>query len=111
MVQLSPDPDFHFEILRDLSAASYGGADIGEVLTAALPIIPGNFESYYSAFNTLGNNVLTTVQSTSSSKSTVSARDAYFHASIFFRSADFFLHGNHFRSTNRFAVGKTDCCF
>jgi hypothetical protein len=35
MVQLSTDPDFHFEILRNLSAGSYGGTDVGEMLTAA----------------------------------------------------------------------------
>jgi len=58
MVQLNPDSDFHFEILRDLSAAVFGGGDISEVLTAAYQIVPGDFESYSSAFDTLANNLL-----------------------------------------------------
>jgi hypothetical protein len=47
MVQLSSDADFQFELVRQLGVASYGGADIGEVLTAAANILPGDFESWY----------------------------------------------------------------
>jgi hypothetical protein len=58
MVQLSPDSDFHFEILRQLAVATYGGADIAEVLTAASGIVPGDFESFYHQFDILANRVL-----------------------------------------------------
>jgi dienelactone hydrolase len=94
MVQLSPDPDFHFEILRDLSAAVFDGGDVGEILTAAYPIVPGNFESWYSAFNTLANNLYSKAQNINNCSFPVSARDAYFRASTYFRGADFYLHGN-----------------
>jgi pimeloyl-ACP methyl ester carboxylesterase len=93
-VQLSTDSDFHFEILRDLSAAVYGGADIGEVLTAANLIVPGNFESYYLQFNNIANKVLAWAKSIDPKKYPVSASDTYFRAATYFRSADFFLHGN-----------------
>lgn len=94
MVQLSSDSDFHFEILRDVSAACYGAGDVGEILTAANNLIPGNFESFYSAFNTLANTVYTAAQKIDASKFPISARDAFFRASTYFRSADFYLHGN-----------------
>ena len=94
MVQLSADTDFHFEILRDLAAASYGSGDIGEVLTAAYEIVPGNFESFYSSFNTLANRVYNAAQNIDARMFPVSARDTFFRASTYFRSADFYLHGN-----------------
>ena len=94
MVQLSADSDFHFEILRDLAAASYGSADVGEVLTAAYDTAPGNFESFYSSFNILANSVYTAAQKIDARIFPVSARDTFFRASTYFRSADFYLHGN-----------------
>ena len=94
MVQLSADPDFHFEILRDLAVAPYNGADIGEVLTAAGAIKPGNFESYYGGFNDLASRVYDAAQKIDAQEFPVSVRDAMFRASTYFRSADFYLHGN-----------------
>ncbi|KAF4617999.1 hypothetical protein G7Y89_g15006 [Cudoniella acicularis] len=94
MFQLSTNPDFHFEILRDLSAAPGGGADIGEVLIAAAQIQPGDFESYSTAFNSLADRVYARAQGIDMGRFLASARDAYFAASTYFRSADFYLHGN-----------------
>jgi dienelactone hydrolase len=94
MVQLNDDPDFHFEILRGLSAAPYGGSDIGELLLAAAQIKPGDFESFYAAFSSLANRVYDAAQKIDASRLPVSARDAMFRASTYFRSADFYLHGN-----------------
>ncbi|AIE61506.1 hypothetical protein [Bacillus methanolicus] len=39
------DHTFSFELLRALSYAPYGGADIGECLSTAYRIEEGNFES------------------------------------------------------------------
>ncbi|MCJ1374229.1 hypothetical protein MMC20_005461 [Loxospora ochrophaea] len=94
MVQLSTDSEFSFEILRDLATAPYSGSDIAEVLTAAAQLTPGNFESYYSAFNTLANRVYNATQQIDIGRFPVSFRDAMFRASTYFRSADFYLHGN-----------------
>lgn len=94
MVMLSPDSDFHFEIIRDLSAASYGGGDISEVLTAAAQIEPGNFTSFYEAFNTLANQVLAAAQKIIIHRFPVSASDTFIRAATYLRSADFYLHGN-----------------
>ncbi|RDL37690.1 uncharacterized protein BP5553_05123 [Venustampulla echinocandica] len=93
MLQLSTDHSFHFELLRVLAIAPYHGSDIGEVLEAAGKIEPGSFESFYSVFNSLAENVLARGEAIDSSKYPISARDAYFAASTYFRSADFYLHG------------------
>ena len=94
MVQLSPDSDFHFEILRQLAVATYGGADIAEVLTAAAGIVPGDFESFYHQFDILANRVLRQAQAIDVKEFPVSVRDTMFRAASYFQSADFYLHGN-----------------
>lgn len=94
MLQLSPDHSFHYEIIRTLSHARYYGADVGEVLQAAQEITPGNFESFSKAFDALATRVYNQAEKIDSSKYPVSARDAYFRASNYFRAADFYLHGN-----------------
>jgi hypothetical protein len=57
MLQLSPDPTFHFELLRVLGTARDLGADVGEVLTVAARILPGDFESWCVEFDLLGRRV------------------------------------------------------
>ncbi|KAK2599131.1 hypothetical protein QQS21_005392 [Conoideocrella luteorostrata] len=94
MVKLSPDLDFHFEILRAMSLAPFEGSDIGEVLVAAQKIKPKDFESYYGAFNRLATRVHEAAKDIDSHKYPVSARNAFFKAATYYRSADFFLHGN-----------------
>ena len=94
MYQLSNDTEFHFEILRVISLSPFEGADIGEVLVAANQINPGNFESFYTAFNSLAIRVQTVANSINSTKHPISARNALFKAASYYRSADFFLHGN-----------------
>ncbi|CAH0046982.1 unnamed protein product [Clonostachys solani] len=94
MFQLSSDDDFHFELLRVLSLAPYEGADIGEVLVAAKKIDAGNFESFHDAFFDLATHVDETARNIDKGKHPVSARNALFRASSYYRSADFFLHGN-----------------
>ncbi|KAI0472538.1 alpha/beta-hydrolase [Xylariaceae sp. FL0804] len=94
MIPLSSDSDFSFEILRDLNSAPYGGADIGEVLVAANEIQPGDFESFSGAFDRLANRVHAQAVAIDPVRHPISARDAYFRAASYYRSADFYLHGN-----------------
>ncbi|RFU35780.1 hypothetical protein B7463_g569, partial [Scytalidium lignicola] len=94
MIHLSTNESFHFELLRTISHARYFGADINEVLQAAGQIEAGNFESYYTEFNNLANRVNSQADQIDRTKYPVSAKDAYFRASNYYRAADFFLHGN-----------------
>ncbi|OHF02072.1 hypothetical protein CORC01_02651 [Colletotrichum orchidophilum] len=70
----------------------YDGADLGEVLTTANQIIPGDFASYASSFSSLAYSVLDRAKSIAKAKFPVSARSAFFAAATYFRSADFYLH-------------------
>ncbi|KAJ1560407.1 hypothetical protein HK405_007206 [Cladochytrium tenue] len=94
MLHLNPDESFHYEILRVLAHARYGGSDVAEVLSAASLIRPGDFESFYDAFARLARRTLERARSIDANAYPVSARDAFFQASNYFRAADFFLHGN-----------------
>lgn len=91
MKPLSTDTTFHYELLRVLGTSRSYGADIGEVLKVADQIIPGEFESWYEAFNELAKHVHA---SSSHTRHPVSVRNAMFRAASYYRAADFFLHGN-----------------
>ncbi|KAK4083001.1 uncharacterized protein Triagg1_1891 [Trichoderma aggressivum f. europaeum] len=94
MIKLSTDQSFHFEILRAVSIAPYQGADLGEVLTAAAKIKPGDFESYYTAFHDLAVRVHNQADKIDVAKYPVSARSAFFREATYLRTSEFFLHGN-----------------
>lgn len=91
---LNADTAFHFEIMRALSLTRYEGADVGEMLKIAAAIKPGDMESFAQEFNKLALHVQGQADAIDAAKNPVSARDAYFRASTYFRCADFYLHGN-----------------
>ncbi|MEO7033122.1 MAG: alpha/beta fold hydrolase [Gemmatimonadaceae bacterium] len=91
MTRLHPDQTFHFEILRALGVARYGGSDAAEVLAIIDKLEAGNFESWYRAWVTLAERVEASISATSQP---VSVRDAMFRAATYYRAADFFLHGD-----------------
>lgn len=92
MTKIHPDQTFHFEVLRALGAARYGGADAAEVLGVVGKLETGNFESWYRAWVELAERVEDSVAGPGAHP--VSVRDAMFRAATYYRSADFFLHGN-----------------
>jgi hypothetical protein len=51
------NPSFWFETLRALSHAAYGGADIGEVLSTAQQITPGDYSSWHDGWFGLGQRL------------------------------------------------------
>lgn len=93
MFQLSEDPDFHYEIVRVMDYAPYEGSD-SEMLVAANEIVPGDYESWHRAFNSLVNRTHAQALTANETKHPVSARNFYFKAASYCRSADFFLHSN-----------------
>ncbi|KAH7017126.1 Alpha/Beta hydrolase protein [Ilyonectria destructans] len=94
MIPLSPDHSIHYEILRNIAAARYHGADIAEVLEAASQVDHTNLETFHDAFAALARRVDTQAQAIDSVRHPVSARDAFFRAATYYRTADFYLHGN-----------------
>ncbi|KAF9774435.1 hypothetical protein IL306_007560 [Fusarium sp. DS 682] len=94
MLQIIPDDDFNYNVLATMANAPYQGSDIGEILVAASQIKTGDFESYYQAYYDLATRVHNQAESIDCKKHPVSARNAFFRASTYYRSADAFLHGN-----------------
>ncbi|CAI7564967.1 unnamed protein product [Penicillium pancosmium] len=92
--QLSNDTEFAFVLETVLALSNGGGASTGEVLRAASQIVPGDFESWYKEFLYLGDGIHAKASSINASRFPVSAREAYFRSSSYYRVAPFFLHGN-----------------
>ncbi|CAK7231342.1 hypothetical protein SCUCBS95973_007878 [Sporothrix curviconia] len=94
MLPLSSDDSFSCELLRTVSLSRSYGADTGEVLQAAGGIVAGDLESFSGAFSALANHVYAEALAINKTQGPVTAREALFRASTYFRSADFYLHGN-----------------
>ncbi|WP_134683651.1 alpha/beta hydrolase family protein [Brevibacillus migulae] len=88
------DQTFSFELIRTLSYAPYGGADLGECLTTASRIQEGDFESWYREWNRTAERIHALAESALAAGQLVSAREAFLRASNYYRTAEFFLHGN-----------------
>lgn len=88
------DQTFSFELLRTLSYAPYGGADIGECLKTAHRIKAGDFESWYAEWTETAIRAHTLAEQALAHGQQLSAREAYLRASNYYRTAEFFLHGN-----------------
>src|SRR6266571_5801247 len=88
------DQTFSFELLRALSYAPYGGADIGECLVTASHIREGDFESWHEQWSKTARRVHALADDALHHGKRVSAREAYLRASNYYRTAEFFLHGN-----------------
>ena len=109
MLQLSSNSTFHYELLRVLGSARYSGADIAEILKVAQDIVPGDFESWATEFQSLAEWTLSTIDG-KKTYDKVTLRDIYFRASSYFRAADFFLHGNpDDPRISTFWVRQTEC--
>lgn len=85
------DESFSFETLRAVGYAAYGGADIGEVITTASRITPGDWESWHSEWCTLADRVACIADKCADQGHTTSASSAYLRASNYYRTAEFFL--------------------
>ncbi|MDD1683240.1 MAG: alpha/beta fold hydrolase [Methanoregula sp.] len=88
------DPEFAFELKRTLAAAYAGEADIGECLATASRIREGDFESWYSEWNRTADHFRKAGDESRAAGHTVSARESYYRAATYYRTAEFFLHGN-----------------
>ncbi|KAJ5116666.1 Alpha/Beta hydrolase protein [Penicillium angulare] len=94
MFQLSTDAEFAFVLETVLSMSNTQGAQTGEVLRAASQITPGDYESWYKEFKVLGDAIHARAAGVNATRFPVSAREAYFRSSTYYRNAPFFLHAN-----------------
>lgn len=88
------DVQFWFETQRAFGAAEYGGALFGEVLAAASRIAPGDYDSWYQAYNDLADRIAKEAAGQLARGHRVSARDGFLRAATYYQASEFFLHGN-----------------
>jgi len=85
------DESFSFETLRAVGYTAYGGADIGEVITTAERVTPGDWESWYREWRALADRIAAIADACAADGHAVSASSAYLRASNYYRTAEFFL--------------------
>jgi len=88
------DSEFAFELERTLAATYAGEADIGECLATASRITEGDFESWYTEWKKTADHFRTAGDDSLAAGHTVTAREAFYRAATYYRTAEFFLHGN-----------------
>jgi len=88
------DAQFWFETVRMFGASEYGGSAFGEVLAASSRITPGDYDSWYEAWNGAADRRAAEGEDQLSRGHRISARDNLLRASNYYRSSEFFLHAN-----------------
>jgi alpha-beta hydrolase superfamily lysophospholipase len=88
------DVQFWYETQRAFGATEYGGALFGEVLTAASRITPGDYDSWYEAYNVFADRIAKEAADQLARGHRVSARDGFLRAATYYQASEFFLHGN-----------------
>jgi hypothetical protein len=88
------DFELAFYLGEVLSLSDGGGANTGEVLRIATQILPGDFESVYTAFNYMAEHVHSIANGINVTQDPVGAREAYYRAATYYRAADFYLIGD-----------------
>lgn len=111
MKAIFDDPQFSFQMLRTLSAAPYGGSDIGECLSTAYRIEVGNFESWYNEWKKTAERINRVADECLARKHETSAREAYLRAMTYYRVSEFYLHGDPEDPRIGELSGKSRDCF
>ena len=88
------DPQYSFQCLRTMGYSSTGGADIGECLSTAYRVKERDNESWYKEWKATAKRLEKLGDQFLSEGHKKSAREAYFRASNYYRTAEFFLHTN-----------------
>lgn len=81
------------QLLRTVGSAPYGGADVGECLATAARVEGTNLGSWHDAWATTGSRVCELAESELAAGRMETARDAFFRASNYFRTAGVMLMG------------------
>ena len=88
------DVQFWYETQRAFGAVEYGGALFGEVLAAASLITPGDYDSWYEAYNGFADRIAKEAADQLARGHRISARDSFLRAATYYQASEFFLHGD-----------------
>ena len=86
------DKSFTFEGIRALGLSVFGAGDIGEVVQTLRRMEEGVDVSWYNEWKKTADRIYKLAQKFEKEGHTVSAREAYFRASMYYRSAGFYMH-------------------
>ena len=78
---------FWFETLRTLGRTAYGGTDVGEVLTTAQNIAPGDYDSWHDEWGLTADRIAAKAEAQLTAGDRTSARDRLMRASNYYRTA------------------------
>ncbi|MCM3812792.1 alpha/beta hydrolase family protein [Streptomyces malaysiensis] len=84
------DEAFKFETLRAAGFAGDAGADIGEVIVTTSRIPEGDEDAWTAAWKATADRIAKTGEVSLKAGDPVSAREAFFRASSYYRSAEFY---------------------
>lgn len=98
---------FSYQLLRALSYAPYGGAEIGECLATAARIREGDFESWHIEWNRTAQNAEALAEATLEGNAPHSARELFLRASNYYRTAEFFLSPHDSRRVTTYEKSRT----
>lgn len=105
------DPQYSFQSLRTIGYTCSGGADIGECLSTVYRVKEGNDESWYAEWIKTAKRLEKAAGRFLKEGNKVSAGEAYFRASNYYRTAEFFLHTNPEDPRILKTWGKSRDCF
>ena len=81
---------FDFQLMRSIGLHYYGGASIGECLSTAKRIKDGDVVSWANEWNATAKMVEEEAEVFMEKDETISAREAYLRASMYYRAAEYF---------------------
>lgn len=83
-----------YETLRAVGYVATGGAEIGEVITAAARISDSSPEAWWSEWNALAERIRGQGEAAAADGKWETAAGSWLRASNYYRTAEFFLHGD-----------------
>ena len=87
------DSSFTFEGIRSLGLCIAGGGDIGECIDTMRRIKDSDDVSWYIEWKQTADRIYKMAQDFEKAGHKISAREAYFRASMYYRAAGFYMHG------------------
>ena len=88
------DHQYSFQLLRTMGYSCTGGADIGECMSTAYNIEESNNESWFREWNRTAERLEKAAEEFLQEGHEISANEAYFRSSNYYRTAMFFLNSN-----------------
>jgi len=100
------DKAFVFQSLWRTGSIASGGADLGEVLTAAGQVKDYDKESWHTAWTAMARKVRAAADEYAAAGHAQSAMQAYFRATTYFRASSIYLYGSDPRGLTAWQDGR-----